>query len=59
MVLGGSALQDIFYNLPGANIEPEEKVDIYEAAVSKLDDYFLPKQNKTFERHIFRLIKQD
>lgn len=59
MVLGGSALQDIFYNLPGANIEPEENVDIYEVAVSKLDDYFLPKQNKTFERHIFRLIKQD
>lgn len=59
LVLGGGALQEIFYNLPGASAEPEQDVDIFEVAVSKLDDYFLPKQNKTFERHIFRLIKQD
>ncbi|XP_013167322.1 PREDICTED: uncharacterized protein K02A2.6-like [Papilio xuthus] len=59
LVLGGSSLQEIFYNLPGADIEAGENVDIFKVAISKLDEYFLPKQNKTFERHIFRLTKQD
>ena len=56
LVLGGGELQEIFYNLPGENVAPERSNDIFEVAISKLDEYFLPKQNKTFERHIFRLI---
>lgn len=59
LVLGGPALQEIFYNLPGANVDPGKDVDVFEVALRKLDDYFLPKQNKTYERHIFRLIKQE
>ncbi|XP_022836441.1 uncharacterized protein LOC111363813 [Spodoptera litura] len=59
LVLGGGALQEIFYNLPGANVGPEHDADLFEVAIDKLNDYFLPKQNKSFERHIFRLIKQD
>lgn len=59
LVLGGSALQETFYNLPGASVEPEKDVNVFEVAISKLDEYFLPKQNTTFERHIFRLMQQD
>ncbi|KAJ8734513.1 hypothetical protein PYW08_013763 [Mythimna loreyi] len=58
LVLGGSALQDIFYNLPGANVNIGNAVNVFDIAISKLDDYFLPKQNKTYERHIFRQIEQ-
>ncbi|XP_026746187.1 uncharacterized protein LOC113507529 [Trichoplusia ni] len=28
-------------------------------AIKKLDEYFAPKQSKRFERHVFRLIKQE
>lgn len=59
LLLGGAALQEIFYNLPGANAEKTEKNDVFEIAIKNLDDHFLPKQNKTYERHIFRLIKQE
>lgn len=31
----------------------------YEAAVEKLTEHFAPKQNKTYERHMFRLMKQE
>ncbi|XP_044757733.1 uncharacterized protein K02A2.6-like [Coccinella septempunctata] len=59
LVLGGTALQDIFYNLPGASGEPGDDTDVFELAIRKLDGYFLPKQNKTYERHIFSQIKQE
>ncbi|XP_047984727.1 uncharacterized protein K02A2.6-like [Leguminivora glycinivorella] len=56
---GGTSLQDIFYNLPGANVTAAENVDVYKTAVEKLDEYFLPKCNRVFERHMFRVIKQE
>ncbi|CAH2107516.1 unnamed protein product [Euphydryas editha] len=59
LVLGGTPLQEIYYNLPGASGEPGENVDVFEIAIKKLNEYFLPKQNKIYERHIFRSIKQD
>lgn len=31
----------------------------YETAVDKLTEHFAPKQNKTYERHMFRLMKQE
>lgn len=58
LLCGGSGLQEIFYNFPGAMCE-EAEVDIFKIALKKLDEYFLPMQNKTYERHIFRQIKQD
>lgn len=58
LLLGGAGLQEIFYNLPGASGEATEEVDKFDLAIRKLDEYFIPKQNKTFGRHIFRLIKQ-
>lgn len=56
---GGEDLQDIFYNIPWANIEPSEDVDVFEVAKSKLDAYFAPKQSTYDERHLFRLIPQE
>lgn len=58
LLLGGSELQDIIYNLPGAYIEPSEGNDVFKTAIEKLDSYFFPKQNKIYERHVFRQIKQ-
>lgn len=59
LVLGGMPLQEIYYNLPGASVEPEENMDVFEIAINKLNEYFLPKQSKIYERYIFRLIKQE
>ena len=35
-----------------------DPVDTYERLVQALDKYFLPKQNKRYERHIFRQCNQ-
>ncbi|CAH1995673.1 unnamed protein product [Acanthoscelides obtectus] len=56
---GGLDLQEVFYNIPGANVEPAEGVDVFETAISKLDAYFAPRQSKVFERHTFRPLKQE
>lgn len=56
---GGLDLQEVFYNIPGANVEPTEGEDVFEIAISKLDAYFAPKQSKVYERHTFRLLKQE
>ncbi|XP_011858920.1 PREDICTED: uncharacterized protein K02A2.6-like [Vollenhovia emeryi] len=59
LLLGGSVLQEIFYNLPDANAETSRETDAFAVAVRKLDDYFIPKQSKVYERHVFRLLKQE
>lgn len=59
LLLGGSSLQEIFYNLPGANAEPTNDNNVFEIAIQKLNDYFTPKQSKVYERHVFRLIRQE
>ena len=56
---GGIELQEIFYNLPGANVESSNDNDVFSIAIEKLDEYFSPKQSKVYERHIFRLLKQE
>lgn len=56
---GGTGLQEIYYNLPGAHAEATDGVDVFKIAVEKLDEFFLPKQNRVYERHMFRLIKQE
>lgn len=53
---GGVELQEIFYNIPGANAT---EGDLFEIAIKKLDNYFAPKQSKVYERHIFRLLRQE
>lgn len=56
---GGLALQDIYFNIPGACVEEGDNVDVYQVAVNKLNEYFAPKQSSLFERHLFRLMKQE
>ncbi|KAJ8735710.1 hypothetical protein PYW07_007330 [Mythimna separata] len=67
---GGSELQEIFYNIPdeattntseeaSASSEGSVSTDVFKMAIKKLDEYFAPKQSKRFERHVFRLIKQE
>lgn len=56
---GGTGLQEIYYNLPGAQVEVTDGSDVFKTAVEKLEEFFLPKQNRIYERHMFRLIKQE
>lgn len=55
----GLAFQEIYYNLPGAHVEETESNDVFKIAIEKLDAYFSPKQSFLYERHIFRLLKQE
>lgn len=52
---GGFELQEIFFNIPGADVEEdvEAGVDPYEVAIEKLDDYFAPQRHDAHERYIF------
>lgn len=56
---GGIALQDVYFNIPGAHVAESLANDVYDIAVKNLDEYFAPKQSFLFERHIFRLMKQE
>lgn len=56
---GGLGLQEIFYNIPDANVSATDSSDVFKVAIEKLDAYFTPKQSKVYERHLFRLIKQE
>nr|CAH7748034.1 unnamed protein product [Callosobruchus chinensis] len=53
---GGIGLQEIFYNLPRADVTDNE--NSYNIAIEKLDQYSTPKQSKVYERHFFRLLKK-
>lgn len=50
---GGTELQDLFYILPGANVEKSPDNNVYNIAVEKFKEYFLPKRSTAYERHIF------
>lgn len=68
--LAGRKVQEIFETLP---IPPSVKevargplatgftphLSEYELAIAKLNEFFEPKKNSTYERHVFRLIKQE
>lgn len=68
MHLAGRKVQELFATLPepattkqvgplatGFIPHPSE----YETAITKLDEFFEPKQNSTYERHMFRMLKQE
>ncbi|XP_044760911.1 uncharacterized protein LOC123318367 [Coccinella septempunctata] len=59
--IGGTQLQEVAYNLPGAVDEddPETETDVFKTLVEKLTEYFSPIQNSTFERHVFRNLKKE
>ena len=50
--LVGQDAQDIFETFTDTG-------DSYDNAITKFDDYFLPKKNDAFERHLFRKCKQN
>lgn len=55
----GPKVQSIYYNLPGSleRSTRSEKTQ-YRKAIEALTDYFAPKQNTSYERHIFRSMSQ-
>lgn len=65
----GQKVQDIFHTLPEevqnvqrgplANGYNPFESDDYSEAVMKLSHFFEPKKNTSFERHVFRQMKQD
>ena len=49
---GGEGLQEVLNTLPEP--EPADNANSYNDVVVALNAYFLPKQNKRYERHVFR-----
>lgn len=66
LYFAGEKVQDIYYSLPETKKEEEEagkfvriQLDEYTEMKNRLTEYFAPKQNITFERHMFRKLKQE
>lgn len=55
---GGIELQSIFNNLPDIDPNVSAFNDIFKIAIDKLNNYFLPKKCRTYERLKFRGISQ-
>lgn len=53
LALGGFELQDIFYNIPDADVSLSDGIDPFEVAIEKLNCYFAPKHHEAFERYVF------
>nr|CAI5856860.1 unnamed protein product [Callosobruchus analis] len=49
---GGIALQEIFYSIPEADVDPNQDVDVFDAALKRLDEYFLPKNKVNYLKDI-------
>lgn len=56
---GGFELQDIFFNIPGADVEAKEDNDCYAIAIEKLDSYFAPQRHEAHERYVFWAMKPE
>ena len=54
MIYGGKELAYLEKNLPEANT----KLDEYERLKKKLNDYFVPKRSKYYERYLFNKTRQ-
>lgn len=50
---GGIELQEIFYNIPGAETDDLAEGCVYKAAIAKLDSYFAPQRHEIHERFLF------
>lgn len=66
----GEKVQDVYFNLPETKENEESTEPLvgryvlrhkseYEIMVEKLNGFFAPKQDKAYERHMFRKIKQE
>jgi len=49
----GTELQELYYTLAA-----EEELKPYKDVIALLDEYFVPKVNVSFERHVFRQMEQ-
>lgn len=58
---GGFGLQEIFFNIPGADVEADKDkaIDPYEVAIKKLDSYFAPQRHEVHERYLFWAMQPD
>nr|CAI5841436.1 unnamed protein product [Callosobruchus analis] len=58
---GGVQLQEVAYNLPQAilDYDEEQDTDVFQHLVDKLSEYFSPKRNSAFERHVFRNLRPE
>ena len=54
LIYGGRELTYLENTLPETN----SKVDVYEALKEKLNDYFVPKRSKYYERYLFNKMRQ-
>lgn len=55
----GAKVQSIYFNLPSSSRESRRSAKYqYRKAVEKLTDHFAPKQNTSYERHVFRKMSQ-
>lgn len=50
---GGMELQDIYYNIPGTDVESPDDTDPLKLALKRLDEYFAPQRHDTHERFLF------
>lgn len=59
--LGGSQLQEVAYNLPGAieNYDEKQSNDVFSILKIKLTEHFSPKRNSTFERLRLSVIRTE
>lgn len=51
----GLGLQEIFYNTPGANVGTNSELDVYEIAIKKLVEYFLPNIARSMKGMFFEI----
>ncbi|GAB0086426.1 Reverse transcriptase [Sergentomyia squamirostris] len=57
LAAGGPELQEVFANIPGADVEASETIDPYKVALEKLDEFFAPKRHEAFERYVFKTME--
>uniref|UniRef100_A0A182NX56 RNA-directed DNA polymerase n=1 Tax=Anopheles dirus TaxID=7168 RepID=A0A182NX56_9DIPT len=58
---GSFELQEIFFAIPGADVEGDEEqgIDPYQVAISKLEEYFAPQRHEAHERFLFWSMKPE
>ncbi|XP_055524861.1 uncharacterized protein LOC129718274 [Wyeomyia smithii] len=58
---GGFELQEIFFNIPGADVDAGKDTDTdpYKVALEKLDTYFAPQRHEAHERYVFWALKPE
>ncbi|GAB0100137.1 uncharacterized protein DMENIID0001_161310 [Sergentomyia squamirostris] len=54
LLYGGFELNDVLRSIPGGFVETDDKnVNVFEVAMKKLDEYFMPKRHESYERYLW------